>query len=91
MPHVLGIGAGGNQAYVNVGSGTTTYLGAGMSVTVHGAFQSVGIGNGAQAGNARGTGAVDLQTTRTAATQVASGLNSFTACASNTASGQFSA
>jgi hypothetical protein len=37
-------------------------------------------------GNKRGGGAVDLQTTRTAATSVASGANSFTAGSNNTAS-----
>jgi hypothetical protein len=39
-------------------------------------------------GNARGASAVDLQTTRTAATQVASGLSSFACGTSNTASGE---
>lgn len=38
--------------------------------------QSFGVGTGAVTGNARGTGAVDLQTSRTAATQVASGTGS---------------
>jgi hypothetical protein len=38
-------------------------------------------------GNARGANAVDLQTTRSAATQVASGANSFVAGIGNTASG----
>jgi hypothetical protein len=41
----------------------------------------------ATGGNARGANAVDLQTSRTAATQVASGANSFTAGLSNTSSG----
>lgn len=86
MPHVLGIGAGGNQAYVNVGSGTPTYLGAGMSVTAQGAFQSVGVGNNNVVGNTRGTGALDLQTYRTAATQVASGIYSVVAGANSTSS-----
>jgi hypothetical protein len=39
-------------------------------------------------GNARGANAVDLQTSRTAAAQVASGANSFVAGKSNTSSGQ---
>jgi len=39
-------------------------------------------------GNPRGASAVDLQTIRTAATQVASGINSFACGASNTASGE---
>jgi len=41
-------------------------------------------------GNARGANAVDLQTSRTAATQVASGANSFAAAQGATASGQAS-
>ena len=55
-------------------------------------FQSFGVGNGAVSGNARGQGAVDLQFSRTAATQVASGVYSCLAGGTNnTASGAYSA
>jgi len=43
----------------------------------------------ATGGNARGANAVDLQTSRTAATQVASGASSFCAGFANTASGSY--
>lgn len=47
-----------------------------LTVTPDGALQTTGAGQaGSIAGNARGTGAVDLQTSRTAAAQVASGAN----------------
>jgi hypothetical protein len=44
----------------------------------------------ATGGNARGARAVDLQSSRVAATEVAAGANSFAAGASNTVSGQYS-
>lgn len=49
--------------------------------------QSYGVGTAAVVGNARGTGATDLQTDRTAAGQVASGTNAFLGGNSSTASG----
>jgi hypothetical protein len=48
----------------------------GMIITSSGSLQSSGTGHGGVAGNARGQGAVDLQTYRNAAVQVASGANS---------------
>lgn len=65
-------------------------LGGGLTITSTGAIQTTGVGDGSVLGNARGTGAVDLQTSRTAATQVASGVGSFAAGAQNTASGTYS-
>lgn len=54
-----------------------------------GEIQSAGVGNGAVVGNARGTGAIDLQTLRSAAGQVASGAYSaILGGQGNTASGQ---
>lgn len=59
----------------------------GLSILTNGALQTAGVGGGSVVGNARGTGAVDLQVIRTAATQVAAGNYSFTAGNSCTASG----
>lgn len=60
-----------------------------LTVTADGALQTTGTGQaGSVAGNARGQGAVDLQTTRTGAAQVASGANSaILGGRNNTASG----
>lgn len=69
-------------------SGTTAVF----QVRKDGAFQTPGpftlqfSDNTTTGGNARGVGAVDLQYSRTAATAVASGQNSFTAGYNNTAS-----
>ncbi|MDD5208023.1 MAG: hypothetical protein PHV36_01425 [Elusimicrobiales bacterium] len=46
----------------------------GIAISTGGAIQATGIGNGTVAGNARGNGAVELQTSRSAALQVASGV-----------------
>lgn len=54
-----------------------------------GAFTLQVADNATTGGNKRGTNAVDLQTSRGAATQVASGASSFTAGGSNTASNSF--
>jgi len=51
---------------------------------------SDGNGNGSTTGNARGTGAIDLQTNRSAATQVASGNYSTVIGYRNTGSGTYS-
>lgn len=59
----------------------------GMSIVSNGALQTNGNGSGSVSGNARGTGAVDLQVLRTDATQVASGTYSFVAGRENTAAG----
>ena len=55
-----------------------------------GAFQLQPADSTAVGGNARGANAIDLQTLRSAATQVANGLGSFVAGANNTASGTYS-
>lgn len=60
------------------------------TIKTYGASDNLGGANSIQAdegGNARGIGAVDLQVSRTAATQVASGANSFAMGVDNTASG----
>ncbi|MBI4784002.1 MAG: hypothetical protein HY785_22180 [Oscillatoriophycideae cyanobacterium NC_groundwater_1537_Pr4_S-0.65um_50_18] len=67
-------------------SGLTSFATTGMAIGSTGALQTTGVGSGSVAGNARGTGAVDLQTIRTAATQVASGNYSFVAGSNCTAS-----
>lgn len=59
----------------------------GMAITNGGALQTTGVGLGSVSGNTRGSGAVDLQVNRTAATQVASGNYSVAAGQNNTASG----
>ncbi len=52
---------------------TSVFAGAsGVFISTGGAIQTVGAGYGPVVGNARGMGAVDLQTSRSAATQVAS-------------------
>lgn len=59
----------------------------GLIVNLNGSIQTTGVGAGSVVGNARGTGAVDLQITRTAAAQVASGNYSFCAGNGNTTGG----
>ncbi len=60
----------------------------GLTIQPNGSLQTIGVGTGSVAGNARGTGATDLQVSRSAATQVASGGYSFVAGGyGNTASG----
>lgn len=72
-------------------AGSPTYTGThtfpGLAINPNGTIHTRGNGSGSVAGNARGNGAVDLQTLRTAATQVASGTNSFVAGNANTAAG----
>jgi hypothetical protein len=64
---------------------------SGMIVRSNGALQTTGIGIGTVSGNGRGTGAVDLQVVRDAATSVASGSQSFIGGGrNNTASNQYS-
>ncbi len=48
----------------------------GLSIAATGEIQSVGVGRGSVVGNARGAGAIDLQTSRDSAVHVASGANS---------------
>lgn len=62
-------------------------IGTGLIVTNSGAIVSTGVGLGSVSGNTRGTGAIDLQINRAAATQVASGSYSFVVGQNNTASG----
>ncbi|HBE87560.1 MAG TPA: hypothetical protein DDW67_00255 [Elusimicrobia bacterium] len=52
---------------------TSDFITTGIVISTGGAVQTTGIGHGTVAGNARGDGAVDLQTVRSAAGQVASG------------------
>jgi hypothetical protein len=62
----------------------------GVLISTGGAITTTGIGHGATAGNARGLGAVDLQTSRTVAAQVASGAYATIAGGkNNTASGGY--
>jgi hypothetical protein len=75
-----------NHASLQATGGTTN-----VSVSIvpkgTGAF-SLSVPDGTSAGgNARGANAIDLQTSRSAAAQVASGATSFIACRRNTASG----
>lgn len=81
--------SGGTITGVTLSTSTsqTVNLGAGLTITSQGAIQTTGVGSGAIAGNARGSGAVDLQITRLDATRVASGANAFAAGSENTASG----
>ncbi|HOY32756.1 MAG TPA: tail fiber domain-containing protein [Bacteroidales bacterium] len=63
----------------NVGIGTSTpsallHVGdSGLVIRSKGEIQTIGVGNGTVAGNARGIGAIDLQTRRDSATMIASG------------------
>lgn len=71
-------------------AGTALEVAPGITIASGGAIQTTGVGTGAVTGNARGVGAVDLQTSRSAATQVASGQSAFAIGNSNTASGNTS-
>lgn len=74
MPHVLGFAGGGmNPRYINVGSNSNTQIGKSITILPTGEIQTIGVGNGAVLPDARGLGSVDLQTLRTATTQVAYG------------------
>ena len=63
---------------LSINADTTAYpyelITTGLVISTGGALQTTGLGNGTIAGNARGNGAVDLQTWREAGTQVASGV-----------------
>jgi hypothetical protein len=62
----------------------------GIVISTGGAITTAGVGNGTVAGNARGNGAVDLQTSRGAAAQAATGAYSVLAGGSgNTAAGLY--
>lgn len=67
-------------------SGTFTL--PGLIINSNGSIQTTGVGTGSVTGDARGTGAVDLQTSRGSSSQVASGARSLTGGASCTASAQ---
>ncbi|OGR41910.1 MAG: hypothetical protein A2X35_11415 [Elusimicrobia bacterium GWA2_61_42] len=60
----------------NTGVSSTDLVTNGIVVSTGGAIATTGLGNGTVAGDARGMGAVDLQTFRTAITEVASGAYS---------------
>ncbi|MDA8243126.1 MAG: hypothetical protein M0025_03285 [Elusimicrobia bacterium] len=63
---------------------------AGISISSSGAIQTAGIGNGSVVGNARGTGAVDLQTVRQFNTDIAAGNGSVVSGGSwNSAGGSY--
>ena len=66
-------------------SGLTLVATAGVQLLSTGEIQTIGVGNGSVSGNARGIGAIDLQTSRALATQVASGAYSFVVGSNNTA------
>lgn len=74
-----------------VQSGANTQTSGSNGWTPGGGFSLQIPDNTVIGGNPRGLGAVDLQTQRTAATQVASGSRSFVAGSNNTVSGDFSA
>jgi len=78
-----------------VDSNTDSYLfragGDGIVISTGGAIQTTGQGHGIIIGNSRGMGAVDLQTYRTNATQVASGnYSAIGGGAQNTTGGDYS-
>ena len=70
-------------------TGGTTNVSVSIVPKGTGAFCLAVPDSAATGGNARGANAVDLQTSRTAAAQVASGANSFVAGYGNTASGAY--
>ena len=74
--------------YVQLLATNASYANIDVAITPKGtgAFSLQVADNGTAGGNKRGTNAVDLQTSRSAATQVASGPGSFVAGYSNTAS-----
>ena len=84
----VGIGVTSPLSRLEISGGSVTIHGQDTDVTVlkagdngivistGGAIQSTGVGHGSVAGNARGKGAVDLQVSRSAATQTASGESS---------------
>jgi hypothetical protein len=65
---------------------TNSILTPGLQILSNGMLQTNGIGYGSVAGNSRGLGALDLQGSRSAATQVASGAYSVLMGISSTAS-----
>jgi len=92
MPNVKQIKAGGALQILRVSAdGTVLEVEPGLTIANGGALQTTGVGTGAISGNARGAGATDLQNVRSAATGIASGINSFCCGQFNTASGRGSA
>lgn len=76
-----------NAVAITGGTATFTTVGtAGVTIATGGAITTTGVGLGSVSGNARGAGAVDFQTNRTAATMVASGTYSLLAGINGTAS-----
>lgn len=83
-------GATGSPA-TTVASGTdSNIVGVGVGPKGTGAFQLQATDSGTAGGNARGTNAIDLQTTRSAATQVASGASAVVVGVNSTGSGSSS-
>lgn len=85
-PGAVGINTPIPDSLLHVDGGSVTISGAlaafpyalkagdnGLIISTGGAVQTIGMGNGSVAGAARGTGAVDLQTSRLAAAQAATG------------------
>lgn len=89
MTNVKQIKASGALQIIRVNAaGTALEVEPGLTIATGGAIQSTGVGTGSVNGNARGTGAIDLQNNRSAATGVASGINSFVTNQFNTAAGR---
>lgn len=87
-----GYGAsGGATSYGGMPSSNTsiTYVQGGTTIGLSTAYSLQSPTGTTTGGNVRGVGAADLQLARTAATQVASGIDSFVAGANNTASGPY--
>lgn len=86
IPGLGGLAVGGN-----IHTGGSLNLN-GLVINANGAIQTRGIGTNTVVGNARGTGAVDLQTARDVASSVSSGLLAFIGGGrNNTASNSFCA
>ncbi|MGD9641627.1 MAG: hypothetical protein AB7V08_02695 [Elusimicrobiales bacterium] len=72
-------------------SDTSDFITTGIVISTGGAIRTTGLGHGSAVGNARGMGAVDLQTYRALGAQVASGkVSSIGGGQNNTASGDYS-
>lgn len=85
MTNIKQVEASGALAIARVNTDDATVgIDLGLTIGATGAPQTTGVGNGAVSGNSRGTqGAVDLQTSRTVATAIASALRTFAAGADN--------
>lgn len=89
MPNIKQVIASGALQIIRVNvAGTAIEVDSGLTIGTGGALQTTGVGTGSVVGNSRGAGAVDLQNARSAATGVASGINSFVANQFNTGQGE---